>query len=774
MANIKISDLPLIANIPPTSGEFPIVYNNVTYKMNWSQLNNQITASGANPLNVTGTGTTGNITKWTTGGSVIGDSLITDNGSVVTITSNADIDGTLNVTETLTVDKTATSAIEIAKFKVSGTGGINGNESFVSILPGSNNFTTQLRLNTNNTGNNFQTVSNKSGVLELATTDGNPIVLKTNNSTRLTINGAGVSTFTNNIKIPNSGTIGSVSAADAITILSGGQVGIGGTPSYDFHVFGSIMSIQGPTASVRLYGTGINMIFDLKSDSGLFIIRDVNNGRNVYSADPGVNGYQRWYINGTQKMTLDSGGNLGIGTDLPSAKLTIDVGGGSSAPTSFTTANSYLQLGTTSYNSAGAVYSIGFGYTGGSTNSPAYIGLKQTDTGNATKGDLVFLTRDSTDDIAPTERLRISSGGNVGIGGITSPTYRIEANTTSGGNGIKILRGADSMFEEFQSTAGIVSLAASGSNGSFSFRTGTTVGTTTPRLTISSGGVATFSNYIDTPEVRQGGEFMIGRSSNIIRVGSGDASDSLTFYAGGSERMSISSGGQVAIGNSNPETDWYTASGGGYASLQIGQSSFLAAYKSDDSVELSQNSYLSSAGVPKGITASIDGARLTLVDGAFVFQELTTAADKSQTGVNVLQIKPAYQGRVIQQQDYNWSFGVSKTYTSTFTMFTVECDLGDHTACIVTIAGSKRSPGSNDHVGIKQYSCFKLPNNNWVVVEEIGAGYNNDITYSVSTTQINFISPFAGNNNYCNYSVKVMGAARSNSSQNDLRVISFG
>ena len=60
------------------------------------------------------------------------------------------------------------------------------------------------------------------------------------------------------------------------------------------------------------------------------------------------------------------------------------------------------------------------------------------------------------------------------------------------------------------------------------------------------------------------------------------------------------------------------------------------------------------------------------------------------------------------------------------------------------------------------------------MVEEIGAGYNNDITYSVSTTQINFISPFAGNNNYCNYSVKVMGAARSNSSQNDLRVISFG
>ena len=193
MANIKISDLPLIANIPPTSGEFPIVYNNVTYKMNWSQLNNQITASGANPLNVTGTGTTNSVPKWTTGGSVLGDSLIEDNGSIVTI---------------------------------------NGN-----------------------------------------------------------------------IKIPNSGTIGSAGTSNAITILSGGQVGINGTPINDFHVFGSVMSIQGPTASLRLRGTGINMLIDLSSKNGYFEIKDVNDGRPIYIADPGVNGYQRWYINVTQIHT---------------------------------------------------------------------------------------------------------------------------------------------------------------------------------------------------------------------------------------------------------------------------------------------------------------------------------------------------------------------------------------------------------------------------------------------------------------------------------------
>ena len=121
-------------------------------------------------------------------------------------------------------------------------------------------------------------------------------------------------------------------------------------------------------------------------------------------------------------------------------------------------------------------------------------GGKENATENDKAGYLSFTT--GIADGTLTERLRISSGGNVGIGGITSPTYRIEANTTSGGNGIKILRGGDSMFEEFQGTTGVVSLAASGSGGSFSFRTGTTVGTTTPRLTISSGGVVSIPNGI--------------------------------------------------------------------------------------------------------------------------------------------------------------------------------------------------------------------------------------------------------------------------------------
>jgi len=164
--------------------------------------------------------------------------------------------------------------------------------------------------------------------------------------------------------------------------------------------------------------------------------------------------------------------------------------------------------------------------------------------------DLAFYTRK---DGTFGERLRIDSSGNVGIG-VSSPTYRIEAATTSGGNGLKISRGADSFFEQFQSTSGGVQLAASGSGAFLALRTGTTAGTTSERMRIDSSGNIGISNgaYIGTLSSAhaitvQGGA---GSPGGSIRYGGGTGDNDLRFNTNGSERMRIDSSGNVNIGGS--------------------------------------------------------------------------------------------------------------------------------------------------------------------------------------------------------------------------------
>ena len=523
------------------------------------------------------------------------------------ISGDADIDGTLNVTETLTVDKTATSAIEIAKFKVSGTGGSSGNESFVSILPGSNNFTTQLRLNTNNTGNNFQTVSNKSGVLELATTDSNPIVFKTNDSTRLTISNAGVFTFTNNIIIPDSETIGCASDTDLLTLASA-SLTVAGKSDITTSVsgFASTITNNKDDSQGLLVRTSDNdggeYILDLQSSSsatgtnyaskfkvakggdatfsgnvsladtkyiqlnntstdwqlradnaGKFIIQTSggseffkirNNGEVAFGNGTAFNQFFNVRSSSTSQSLINIGtsdnsetlnvgvlGSAGYVMMENSAALNIGTGGvtrmsiSSGGITSLLTNQAktstsnveYALLGRT--NESTNYSALQLLQKGGASNSVRNWSLQTIESGVANAGNIVLQP----------------SGGNVGIAKSPS-TYRLDLETTSGGNGLKITRGTAD-FQVFQAANG-ASYVGTGNADTLHLITGGS-----SKMSIASNGAATFSNYIDTPEVRQGGEFMIGRSSNIIRIGSGDGSDSLSFYAGASERLVISSEG---------------------------------------------------------------------------------------------------------------------------------------------------------------------------------------------------------------------------------------
>ena len=131
---------------------------------------------------------------------------------------------------------------------------------------------------------------------------------------------------------------------------------------------------------------------------------------------------------GTAQMILTGDGNVGIGTTNPGHSLSLAK---SSTVTAFGTP--YLGIGRGEFTGLNDRYTIGFGYSNtGSAKYPVEIGAQTTNTTDHTKADLVFATRDTTgpSDV-PSERMRITAAGNVGIG-TTTPENLLHLFSDSG------------------------------------------------------------------------------------------------------------------------------------------------------------------------------------------------------------------------------------------------------------------------------------------------------------------------------------------------------
>ena len=120
---------------------------------------------------------------------------------------------------------------------------------------------------------------------------------------------------------------------------------------------------------------------------------------------------------------VNRNGNVGIGTSSPSQRLEIR-----DAFQDYTSGLFNQIIYSTTSQSPGYGGSIGFGgvFTGTSVVSFGAIGgLKENATDNNTAGYLSFLTRANAGPI--TEKMRLSSAGNVGIG-TSSPNHRLDVN----------------------------------------------------------------------------------------------------------------------------------------------------------------------------------------------------------------------------------------------------------------------------------------------------------------------------------------------------------
>ena len=330
--------------------------------------------------------------------------------------------------------------------------------------------------------------------------------------------------------------ISDASNAIAITINGNEEVGIGGSPFHKLDVYGTLrvsgqvtfqddLSVndsarfEGTTNPITIgdgFGYGGSATI-CKHNTDIYLqynngqtatnVRFGGGGTSVNLVDSQSNNYN---ISGTGYSWFN-GGNVGIGTTSPNEKLHVN-GGATNVVANFE-----------------------------STDAKVYISFKDNTTTNT---DTVFLGAEGNNmtfyvGSASSERMRIDSSGNVGIG-TTAPGYKLEVQGdfyTNGTNGALTTASSQSNLYLLNLTRTSTSLITAGSVG---------IGTTSPAQKLDVVGKMKISDDI-----------ILAQTNGRIDYDNGVSSGALRFFStsGNSERMRITSGGNVGIGTTSPSSN---------------------------------------------------------------------------------------------------------------------------------------------------------------------------------------------------------------------------
>jgi hypothetical protein len=345
-----------------------------------------------------------------------------------------------------------------------------------------------------------------------------------------------------------------------MVIEAGGNVGIGtSTPTGGGG--GTVLNIFGSSAASLRVNTS-TVTFDIfTSGSTAFIQTGSNHPLN-------------FRINGTTRMVMDTSGNVGVGTSSSTItdKFTVagagEVGGISDAGSK----ESAIRVSSVggAANDGGQI-EFGAGY--GSYTQSYFAGIKgllNNGSANST-GNLAFYTRNATSDTSLTERMLITSAGDVGIG-TTSPTSYVNNGTAIIGavNGTQFFAGSTTNGLSIGSFASSVFVQANAE-----ITTGTTGATAyiirtnaTERMRITNAGSVGIgtSSPSNTLQVTNGTNtqirvsesslafwFDFGRDSSdgLFQI-NGNQGSGYKWLNASSEVMRIDSAGNVGIGTNNP------------------------------------------------------------------------------------------------------------------------------------------------------------------------------------------------------------------------------
>ena len=485
---------------------------------------------------VTGTGTQNYVTKWSAGGAGIGDSIIFDNGTDVGIGTNTPSstygETTLDVTDSSGDASLSLKADSNKAFEISSRSGdvllmdLHGRD--LRFGTGGNE---KMRIAT--TGNVGIGIQNPGARLDVAAQD--PVIRITNTKTNLVQNDVigGLEFFTKDASsgasrvlsaitsdntissaVPSGNLIfktsngggGAVAATEKMRIDRNGNVGIGtDSPSGKVHIYEAASGQSIPNAAAD------TLVLDGSSSTGISILNnDVGVGSIFFgdNNDNFVGGFRYDHsddsldinVNNATALSIDSSRNVGIGTSSPGGKLEI----------SDLTKDDLLEL------------------NGGATTNP-YMLFAQNGVRRAfiqyvnggllslvsEYGDIRFMTGTGGVD---TEKMRIDSSGNVGIG-TNSPAVSLDISATdavqmpvgltgdrpAGVNGMLRYNSSDNEFEGYidGSWGSIGGSSASGTGTAVSYFNGATGQASTsltsdPNIVIDGGYLGVGTNQPNT------------------------------------------------------------------------------------------------------------------------------------------------------------------------------------------------------------------------------------------------------------------------------------
>lgn len=386
-----------------------------------------------------------------------------------------------------------------------------------------------------------------------------------------------------NVNVENSaGATGVFLNSSGSSYFNGGSVGIGTTnPTAKLHVVGANNTAQGLIVTGADPNQG-NVAKFVRGDSEKnFYIGATNNAivnlategsiylkTNVTADQP--------YTTGTTTMVLTSGGLVGIGTVSPATKLEVRSNVAGLEAARFSDSN-YADL------------AIGF----------PTAGVASIDFEYGAAGALAF--RSGT---GKNERMRITSDGNIGVGTSSPNGSSVErtivlANNTATyyiRNTANTLRG---IFALGNATNEV--FIGTQTNHDFHFRTNDT-----RKMTILSGGnvgigtsspvtplqINNTSPSIRLQETSSGGDKRVELSVDsvgVARLSANQSAQNLAFETVGSERMRITSGGNVGIGTTSPSYALDVNSTGNM--LNVNKTSASAGYIANWAVSGSQKQY---------------------------------------------------------------------------------------------------------------------------------------------------------------------------------------